>query len=124
MFDALRLALDVFVEAFALLAEIRQAAAAAGDAALVAVVVLLHHDAIGADHQRALGQLHVAFEGLHLAHVIDADAVGLDVDRLVAVGLFRPANWGGQRKAGDAGKRGVFRDWFMVFPSVCCTGYR
>jgi hypothetical protein len=97
--DALGLPFDVLVHALALLPEARQrAAAAGGDAALVAVVVLADDDALGADDQGALDQLHVALEDLHLLHVIDRDPVGFDIDRLVGVGLFRPCRAGAWRR--------------------------
>jgi hypothetical protein len=124
--DAFAFAFDVFVLASRFCRKRgRCAGGAGGDAALVAVVVLADDDALGADDQRALDQLHVAFEGLHLLHVIDRDAVGLDIDRLVAVGLFGAAGTAASMAQAMPAMRRVRKEWrFMVSRSGCDGGCR
>src|SRR3990172_3527834 len=84
--DALGIAFDIFVIALALLAEAREIAVSR--AAFEAVGVLLHDHPVAADHQRALRQYDVALESRDLLGVVHRYAVGLEVDRLVAVGAF------------------------------------
>ena len=97
--DADGVAFDVFVDAFALLAEIRQVAAARrAGGVLIALRVLRHFDTIGLDHDRAFGRDDVAGEDVDLLQVVVGHVVRFDVERLVLVGAFRV---GARREAGE-----------------------
>lgn len=87
--DPFGVAVDVFVEAFALLAE-RRVFLAGGRRrrVLVALRVLAHFDAIALDQDRALRDDDVARRDGDLFQVVIGQVVRFDVDRLVAVGLF------------------------------------
>src|SRR6185503_399197 len=96
--DAQRLALDP--DAFLLaglgvlaLAEFRRLAGGGGE--LEAFRVLAHDQLLGGEPDGALGDHHVAFEDVQAARVVGAHLVGLDLRRLVAVGLL------GQRRRGE-----------------------
>src|SRR5690606_31153208 len=95
--DALGLALDDFVEAFALLLEV--ARVAQHGAELVALGVLLHLDLGAADHDGALGDHHVAGEHAGLARVVVAQVIGLGVHGLHAVGVLGPRRARGRERA-------------------------
>ena len=87
MLDALAFALDELILAFALLLEARQAAGAAvGDTLLEAIGVLGDDELVGADDQRSLREHDVALVDLDFLDVIDADAIGFQADRFLAVG--------------------------------------
>ncbi len=93
-------AFDVFIEAFALLAEIRQIAAARrAGGVLIALRVLRHFDPIGFDHDRAFGGDHMARKDVDLFEVVVSHVVRFDVQRLVLVGAV------GVRKRREASKR-------------------
>src|SRR5690606_38301033 len=68
---------------------------------------------VAADLQRALGEDDLAFEEVDLLALVDGDLVGLDVDRLGAVGAFgdRMAGpqAGGQGEQTEARIHGCFR---------------
>ena len=87
--DPLAPAFNVFVQTIPFLAEVRDPARAFfSHAALESFRILLDRDAVGNDHQRALGQGDVAVENVDLAQIVIAHAVGLDIDRLVAIRLL------------------------------------
>ena len=94
--DALGLGLHVFIQAFALLPERRRAAGR--HAVLETFAVLPNLDALGADSQRALREDYPALEYRGALGVIGVHAVGLDVDRLVAVGKLGERSRGGERR--------------------------
>ena len=75
-YDALRLALDEFVLALPFLPQVGEAAGGrVGDGLLKAFHILGHHQLGGADDQGALGEAHVAFEGVDLVAIVDGDPV-------------------------------------------------
>ena len=101
--EPLGVADDVLVGGVALLAEGRVLARRAeGDGGVVAVRRLAHLDAIGPDRHRPLGDHDVAVEDHILVEQVDlAGQVGLDVERLEAVGLL-----GLDRRGGHGGQAG------------------
>src|SRR5690606_29117266 len=109
--DALGFALDVFGGAIATLAEGGQAfAGRGGDAVLEAGCVLGHDQLVAANRQRALGEDDAALEDVHLVAVVDGEAVGLDVDRLVAVGLLGECGLEGAGEGEDSGQKQAFHE--------------
>jgi len=81
------LSFDELVDAVALLPEEREVSG--GGAVLVALGILADHQPVGAKQDGPLGEHHVAGEHVDLLEVVVLHPVGFDVDRLVAIGLFR-----------------------------------
>ena len=88
-----------------LLAEARRLAGGGGE--LEALGVLAHHDAVGAQQDRALGEHHVAFEDVHAARVVGAHlfasiCVGLSWSAFSAQRRRPPAARAASESAGSA----------------------
>src|SRR6266511_3919978 len=114
VFGALRYAFVVLVDVVPFLAE-RDRVAVRGCRYRV-VGVLVKDDLVGMDRQRALSQDHVPQQRPDLGLIVHIAGVGLIVDRLVAIRLFRPCirrlrhedgdgQNGGDDGRADAGKR-------------------
>src|ERR1019366_5706559 len=106
VFDAIRLTLDVLAGAVALLA--KDGRGAAGAAVLVALLVLTYRNLVGAYGERPLRHHHFTFEHAGFLHVVDAHAVGLEIDRFAPVGPFRLRRPGQSQAAGAENKNA---DW-------------
>src|ERR1051325_8988367 len=84
--NALTAALHVFFLAFELLLE--SGWVACGGAVLEAILVLADHELVTVYYQCALRENYIAGIGADFFGVINRDRIGLEVYRLVAVGLF------------------------------------
>ena len=115
VFNAFPFTFDVVVRAFTFLFEACQTIGTArGDAFLEAVGVLRDDQPVGPDLHGSLGQNDVALEDLLLLDVVNADAVGFEIDRFLAVGLFS-VGWhgeggeqGGGGEAEGFGRHGIY----------------
>src|SRR5574343_187829 len=103
--DAFGFALDIFLFAFALLAESGQAfLAAEGGAFLEAVLVFGNHYAVGLENHCSLGDHDIAVVDLDFLGVVDRYAAGLQQHRLVAVGPFGEDGQGDEQAESERGK--------------------